>query len=355
MSTTATAEAPITRRDLADGKIERVMSERTALVPMSDLTGGLRFENALQMAEAAKLMATAGPMLPPWLQGNVGGCWGIILRATELGISPLTLANWSYVTENRGVQRVAYESQLYHAIIEARAPITTRLNHEIIGTGDERRCRVWATFKGEGEPRSFTSETLGSLRPATNEYGKVKGSQLWIDKPEVQMFYDGSRDWARIYCPDILGGIYARDEFPDAEPVRIGPDRARDVSPKLAERLRGPGGEGFPGQCVAQHIDAALDAARDPKHKSKTAGKHEPPLVPAGDGPDAAPPAVVEAGADAVASASAPTLSDPPSTSVPQGNDDGRDGAAPDDPSPTKAGTADQKSAAKADETKGAQ
>jgi hypothetical protein len=292
--TDTTAPERTTRRDLAEGKIERVLSDKTSLVPMGQDIGGLRFENAMQMAEAAKLMSTAGPMLPPWLQGNVGGCWGIILRATELGISPLTLAQWSYVTENRGVQRVSYESQFFHAIIEQRAPITTRLSSRYEGEGDNRKCFVFATFKGETEPREWPPKdsadqfTLGKLRPPLNEYGKRKGSPLWDSKPDLQLFYNMSRDWARVFCPDVISGLYARDEFPDDEEVRIGPERARDVSPKLAERLRGPvaGGEGFAGKGkIAQHIDAAMNAARDPRHDNKHQPAAEPThtLVPAGD------------------------------------------------------------------------
>jgi hypothetical protein len=104
----------------------------------------------------------------------------------------------------------------------------------------------------------------------------------------LQLFYNMSRDWARVFCPDVISGLYARDEFPDDEEVRIGPDRARDVSPKLAERLRGPvaGGEGFAGKGkIAQHIDAAMNAARDPRHDNKHQPAAEPThtLVPAGD------------------------------------------------------------------------
>lgn len=257
---TATDTGRVTRRDLAEGNIGKVMTERTTMVPISDF--GLKFENAFQMGEAAKLMATAGPMLPEWLQGNVGGCWGIILRATELGISPLTLANWSYLVENKGVKRVAYESQFYHAIVEARAPIKDRLQHEILGEGEERRCRVWATFKGATKETSLLSNTLAELRPGKNQYGQTKGSPLWDRKPDVQMFYDTSRDWARLHCPDILGGVYARDELEETEQRRV--DNARDVSPRLAGRLNGPGGEGFAGATAPQSIDAALAAARAP-------------------------------------------------------------------------------------------
>jgi len=271
----------VTRRDLAEGRIEKVMTERTTMVPISEF--GLRFENAFQMGEAAKLMATAGPMLPEWLQGNVGGCWGIILRATELGISPLTLANWTYITEKKNqdgsiTKRVAYESQFYHAIVEARAPIKESLQHEIIGEGDERKCRVWATFKGETKPKVFESETLGKLRPPRNQYGGIKGSPLWDRKPEVQMFYDASRDWSRINCPHILGGVYAREEMEENED-HVGPDQAKDVSPKLRERLRGPVGEGF--EHTKSSIEASIAAATTVDHKRS--GKASAVAGPAAD------------------------------------------------------------------------
>jgi hypothetical protein len=254
-------DGPVTRRDLAEGKIERVMTEKTALIPMGEHVGGLRFDNALQMAEAAKLMATAGPLLPPWLQGNVGGCWGIILKADELGVSPLTLASQTYLVVNKGVEQVAYMSNFYHSIIEARAPIKERIRARYEGDGDDRICFVYATFKGETEPREWPPKdsakqfTLANLRPPLNEYGKRKGSPLWDTKPDQQMFYAMVRDWARVYCPDIIAGIYARDDFPEAEDVKVVSDTR--ATPGLAARLRGPGGEGF-GQAIDASIAAAM-------------------------------------------------------------------------------------------------
>jgi hypothetical protein len=261
------------------------------------------------MGEAAKLMATAGPMLPEWLQGNVGGCWGIILRATELGISPLTLANWSYLVDNKGVKRVAYESQFYHAIIEARAPLKERLQYEIRGEGDDRVCRVWGTFKGETIVRELISAKLGDLRPGKNQYGQTKGSPLWDRKPDVQMFYDTSRDWARMFCPDILGGVYARDELEEAE-QRVGPEHAKDVSPKLRERLRGPVGEGF--EHTKSSIEASIAAATTVDHKRS--GKASAPASQADEvmpSADAAPSSQQPpAHGDGAATADQPTGAD---------------------------------------------
>lgn len=243
-------------------------------------TGGIDFATLKDLHTAAGWLCKAGPMLPPWLQSNHGGMFGICLKAHELGISPLALANWSYLVENKGVQRVAYESQFFHAVIESKnGPLKTRLNYEIIGEGDERRCKVWATFKGEIEPRVFLSDTLGNLRPGRNQYGSIKGSPLWETKPELQLFYNASRDFARVYCPDVLAGMYGRDEMEDYKDSFQGPQNAKDVTPKVAAERRAISTAA--SQEALSTIDAALDdammqpetVAAPAKNKKKAAAK----------------------------------------------------------------------------------
>src|SRR4051812_18172256 len=98
IETNTVDDGRVTKRMLAQGEIEKIPPERGALVQMNGVMGGLKFENALQLADAAKYMSAAGPLLPPWLQGNVGGCWAVLLRSQETGISPLALAQMMYVT-----------------------------------------------------------------------------------------------------------------------------------------------------------------------------------------------------------------------------------------------------------------
>jgi hypothetical protein len=93
---------------------------------ISELLRGLVFHNALELADAAKYMSAAGPLLPPWLQGNVGGCWAVLLRSQETGISPLALAQMMYVTEKKGVQRVGYDSTYFRTMVERSCSGTTR-------------------------------------------------------------------------------------------------------------------------------------------------------------------------------------------------------------------------------------
>jgi hypothetical protein len=266
----------VTRGDLARGDAEKVVTDRTEHVTLFK-GGGVDYANLRDLVDAAKLLAASGPYLPPFMQGNVGACLANCMRAQELGVSPLALAKWTYVVEQyiggQKVEQIAYESQMFHAVIEARAPITTRLQVSYEGEGDNRRCRVWATFKGEREPRYFPpldaapdQFTLGKLRPKRNESGKIKGSPLWDLKPDLQLFYNMSRDWARMYAPDVISGMYGRDEMEDAG-FTVASDTAKDVSPRLAQRLSG---NAPPiGQAAIAAIDANT-AAHAPKAKPKS-------------------------------------------------------------------------------------
>lgn len=250
----------ITRRDLAEGRIEKVATDRTAEVAVS-ATGGVSYENVLQMADTAKLLSTAGPMLPPWLQGNVGGMFAICMRAQELGVSPLALANWTYLVENKGVQRVGYESAFFRALLDARAPLKKRPEYEIVGEGNDRRCRITFHIRGEEQPRTYAGETLGKLRPARNESGSIKGSPLWDRKPDLQLAYDASRDLMRLYFPELVSGIFGRDEVEGTE-IEQPPLPQAPAVPSLRARLNGTRDEGFRHGKVEQEIEASLAAAR---------------------------------------------------------------------------------------------
>jgi hypothetical protein len=226
-----------------------------------EISGIPKFDSMLQVMEFAKLMALADSAVPPHLRGNPGACLAITIRALELRMSPFTVANWSYEVEQKGVKRIAYEAQYYNAIILARAPTKDRPHFEILGEGDERRCKVWATLKGETEPRIFISDTLAKLRPDRNESGVVKGSPLWVKKPDVQLCYNAIRDFARIYFPDVTAGLYTIDELEDdpGESARIVSPPDGTLMGRLTPRASG---EGFNHTASPNKIAEAINAAR---------------------------------------------------------------------------------------------
>jgi len=274
--------------------------------------GGLRIESLAQVMDVTKLMSQAGPAVPAHCRGNVGVCFALCLQALEWKMSPFAVANKSYITNDR----INYESQLVHAVIEARAPLKQRLGRRYKGEGDNRVCIVFGTFKGETEVREHESPPLSQIRPPFGDKKDRdgnpirKGSPLWDKKPDVQLFYDTSRDFGRIYCPDVLLGIYTPDEV-EQYGGEIGTE-ARDITTEvniaadaagLHERLAAAQktGEGFregvvevglnqPGEAqeASKPTPAATTVAKEPEKrtdeppagKAKPFGKAKPGSVP---------------------------------------------------------------------------
>ena len=219
----------------------RVDRAVTATIPISVKLGGIDPENYGQVMEFAKAMSTCRAGIPAWLRGSVGDCLMICTRALRWGMDPFFVGEKSFAMQNKsGEVRVGYESQLVHAVIEALAPLKGRLRHEYRGEGDDTVCVVYGTFKGEDKPHEYISEPLGKRIKdiGRSQQGNFRGSPLWLQKPRVQLFYDASRDWARINCPDVLAGVYTRDELPDHEPVDVTPTPGPSKAEALAQRLK---------------------------------------------------------------------------------------------------------------------
>ena len=214
--------------------------------------------NFAQQIDYAQTMAKARAAIPQHLQNNVGDCLAVIDISTRAGLSPYMVANKTYVQSGR----LCFESQLYHAFAQASGLLKGDLHVEYEGEGDDLVCIVTGYLRADGKPRVHRSERLKDAHPGhsvkTKEGGDVKfvkGSQLWDRKPKVQLFYDTSRDWVRIYCPRATLGIYTPDEIEE-----YGPDMARDVTPTtvgLHNRLVGApkSEEGH----KAGHVESELD------------------------------------------------------------------------------------------------
>ena len=213
---------------------------------------GARPETFAQQVDFAKTMAMAKIALPEHLRGSPGDCLAIIDMASRANLSPYMVALKTYVQQGR----LCFELQLFHAFAQGSGLMRGELNVEYEGEGDERVCIITGFVKGDALPKVHRSPPLKDLHPGTvTKDGKefVRGSQLWNCKPDVQLFYDTSRDWVRMYCPRAVLGIYSPEELEE-----YGPDYARDVTP-LSERLALPDrpqtGEGFRrGEHLAEEL-----------------------------------------------------------------------------------------------------
>ncbi|MHC5178626.1 RecT family recombinase [Serratia rhizosphaerae] len=188
----------------------------------------------------AQVMSGGAATVPQHLRGNPADCMAIAMQAAQWQMNPFAVAQKTYVVN--GV--LGYEAQLVNAVISTRGPLVDRISYDWFGPwekvigkfvirknkdGKEYRSpgwsladeegigiRVWATLKGEKEPR----ELVLYLAQA-----RVRNSTLWADDPRQQLAYLAVKRWARLYCPEVILGVYTIDELEKPEEREINPLR----------------------------------------------------------------------------------------------------------------------------------
>jgi hypothetical protein len=268
--------APDAKGELIEQKLDRAAA---GAVVISERAGGVQFTNMLEIMEFSKLMSLSREAIPKHLRNNPGMCLAVCIQASEWRMSPFAVANKCYVVNDR----IGWEAQLVHAVIEQRAPLVGRVRHSFEGEGSKLVCIVTAHVRGEVHPLVHRSPPIENIKP--------KNSPLWATKPEVQLYYNTVRDFARIYFPDVLLGVYSKDELEDSN---IGADRAKDVTQGLHERLAAAAGEvetaanGFHDRVVEDglrqeqdpdHAEAATEAEARSVREAASEQEPEPAVV----------------------------------------------------------------------------
>lgn len=207
-------------------------------------------QNLAEVVKFAEVMCRADIALPKHLRGNAGACMAVALQALEWQLSPFAVASKSYAVNGA----IAYEAQLIAAVVNTRSGIKGRLRYRYDGSGNDLTCTVTGIL--DDQECEYTTPPIGSIT--------TKNSPLWKSDPQQQLGYFAARSWARRHCPEVILGVYDRDE---AEQFR-GPENAKDVTPSVMDRLKAqnatqePQGEreGFSQSFIADQTEEASDA-----------------------------------------------------------------------------------------------
>lgn len=202
-----------------------------------------------KMMKLADVMATGRSTMPKHFNGNSADCLAVIMQAMQWQMNPFAVAQKTHLVN--GV--LGYEAQLVNAVITSCAPVKDRLHYEWFGdwtkvigkftikSGDKGEyrqpgwkladeeglgVRVWATFRGEEEPRVL--ELL--LAQA-----RTRNSTLWADDPRQQLAYLATKRWSRLYCPDVILGVYSPDELESEPPKERDVGRGTSAGPTEPE------------------------------------------------------------------------------------------------------------------------
>ena len=164
-------------------------------------------ESMDRVIRMAEMMAGGKSTVPAHLQKNPADCMAVVLQAMQWGMLPHIVAQKTHIVNGT----LGYEAQLVNAVVQESGCITGRFHYEYRGNSPTMECRVGAVIRGE---REITwSEWLNEAKV------KTKNSPLWTTNPRQQMGYLQVKNWARLYAPGAILGVYTPDEF-DAPPPR---------------------------------------------------------------------------------------------------------------------------------------
>lgn len=236
-------------------------------------------QNLGEVVRFAEVMCKADIALPKHLRGNAGACVAVALQALEWRMSPFAVASKSYAVNGQ----IAYEAQLIMAVINTRSGIEGRLKFRFEGEGPDRVCIAFGVL--DGEELEVRSPKFKDITP--------KNSPLWKSDPDQQHCYYTARAWGRRHTPEVILGVYDREEV---EQFRNS-ENARDVTPSLAERLQmarieqhepAQQREGFDPDFVARETDGLSSTASGPIPSEQPDDEAGEPASEATDGPGAA-------------------------------------------------------------------
>ncbi|MFK8312977.1 RecT family recombinase [Escherichia coli] len=176
-----------------------------------------------RLVRFAELMSQSKVTVPAHLAGKPADCLAVTMQAAQWGMNPFAVAQKTHVVNGA----LGYEAQLVNAVVSSSNLLATRLNYrwdgdwsKVNGKTDKSpnlTVTVWATIKGEEEPRTLTI----SMAQAG-----VRNSPLWEQDPRQQLAYLCTKRWARLHAPDVLLGVYTPDEL-----AEVTPRPERDVTP----------------------------------------------------------------------------------------------------------------------------
>lgn len=176
-----------------------------------------------QLTAFSDLMAQSAVTVPKHLAGKPADCMAIVMQAMQWGMNPYAVAQKTHLVN--GV--LGYEAQLVNAVISSSSAIQGRFHYEyggdwerIAGQKDGRDelglfIRVGAVLRGEADITWGEAIYLADIT--------TRNSPLWKTAPKQQIAYLAVKYWARLYCPEVILGVYSPDEVEPRTEKEINP------------------------------------------------------------------------------------------------------------------------------------
>ncbi|MBS0857928.1 RecT family recombinase [Providencia rettgeri] len=198
------------------------------------------------LVEFSKLMAEGTVTVPDHLRGKSSDCLAIVMQAIQWDMNPFVVAQKTYTVN--GV--LGYEAQLINSLVSTSTAIHGRFHYEYSEGGWEKLTKSKELTKNRnGKDYSFRVRDwtdadehglwirVGAILRGDSEitWGEriylssvvTRNSPLWSTNPKQQLAYLAVKYWARLYCPEVILGVYTHDELPDAPIKDVTPPKER--------------------------------------------------------------------------------------------------------------------------------
>jgi len=189
-------------------------------------------ENGKQLMDMANMMAASQHMVRDFYRDNPGDCAALIMICQPYGFNPF-MVSWKTYKASKGQDApIAFEGQLVNAMVNMSAPVRGRLRYEYQGEAKDGSltCTVTGVDRETGDHIVYTSPPLKDI--------PIKNSPLWKGDPQQQIGYYSARAWARRHFPELLLGVYSKDEIDEAPMRDVTPREDATGFGQLAKRAR---------------------------------------------------------------------------------------------------------------------
>lgn len=213
-----------------------------------------------QLQAFAGLMAESSVTVPKHLVGRPSDCMAIVMQAMQWGMNPYAVAQKTHIVNGT----LGYEAQLVNAVISSSNAIVGRFHYEYGGDWEKI-----AGVKGERDELGLYIRVGAVLRGETDiTWGEyiyladitTRNSPLWKTAPKQQIAYLAVKYWARLFCPEVILGVYSPDEVEQRTEREINPAPAQRMS---VQEITGGVSTTASAQESAANVDAIADDLRE--------------------------------------------------------------------------------------------
>lgn len=230
-----------------------------------------------RLMKFAEVMASGTVTVPKHLQGKISDCLAITMQSARWGMDPFVVGQKTHIINGT----LGYEAQLVNAVITSSNVVNGRFNYryggeweKIVGLKDNRDesglyIEVGAILRGDTEITWGEAVYLADIQ--------TRNSPLWKTMPKQQIAYLAVKYWSRLYCPEVIMGVYTPDELQERTIKDVTPPKERVTlselshqqekpqQPEAVKEVTGELVEEFDAEAVRKAIDTAetLDEVKD--------------------------------------------------------------------------------------------